>query len=359
MRGVAILMVFGFHLLGASFGYDRLPWEGLFPSSPNSRSFFLLYPLSYGSAGVAVFFVISGFCIHLNYARSRPSGWGAFFVRRFFRIYPPYLAAVLLFFLFWGWYRREDAGRQLFTHVIGFHNLDGLTAFGINPAFWSIGVEIQLYLLFPILIALVAQWGWSPALWLTALAEGGLRMAGAIQAWIGGEALPMWLSLSPFAFWFSWALGAHLAECFLRGGESWLAKTPAPFFLFFALAGSWFKPLEAFQFTAWALLTAVAVQRFMVQRWNLPSGGWSCAVWQHLGSLGIVSYSFYLLHQPVMNKTWPLAEMVFPGADIHPLFRAVLCLFWYPILFLASKAFFIVLEKPSIEMGKRLLGRKN
>ena len=112
-------------------------------NNPFLQGFYFL--TGFGHQAVIVFFVISGFCIHLNYMRNRVHGWGSYFIRRFFRIYPPYLAAFLIFFFFWGWWRQEDAPQQFITHVLGIHNLDKGTVFGVNPAFWSIGVEIQLY----------------------------------------------------------------------------------------------------------------------------------------------------------------------------------------------------------------------
>lgn len=347
-------MVFCFHLLPASFGYEQLPWNGLFPGQPESRSFYLLYPLSYGNLGVAVFFVISGFCIHLNYVRNRQQGWTPFFIRRFFRIYPPYLVAVLLFFFLYGWSRQEDAGRQLFTHLLVVHNFDEKTVFGISPAFWSIGVEIQLYLLYPVLVFAADKVGWSRALMGTALIEGILRISAAGQTWTGLTWMPNWIQMSPIFFWFSWALGAQLAESHLENKESWLARVPPWPFLFLALAGSWFKPLLSFQFTAAALVTAVVVERLMTKKWTIPFRGFAGLAWSHLAALGIVSYSFYLLHQPLMSHMWDIAGALF-SEKVHPLLRCTVCLLWYPVLFLASKAYFLMLEKPSIASGKNLL----
>jgi peptidoglycan/LPS O-acetylase OafA/YrhL len=89
MRGFAILCVFAFHSLSAAFGRDTLPWGAWFRDFTVPRSFLLLVPATFGWIGVPIFFVISGFCIHLSF--SRQPQWPLFFWRRFFRIYPTYL----------------------------------------------------------------------------------------------------------------------------------------------------------------------------------------------------------------------------------------------------------------------------
>ena len=56
-----------------------------------------------GALGVRIFFVISGFCIHLRCARAASLGetprvaFFPFWKRRFWRLYPAYLAALALF----------------------------------------------------------------------------------------------------------------------------------------------------------------------------------------------------------------------------------------------------------------------
>jgi len=84
IRGIAILAVFLFHSFVHTFGFDNLAWKGLFRDFDTSRSFLALYPLTYGSAGVAIFFVVSGFCIHLSHQSNNEGGWRNFFNRRFF-----------------------------------------------------------------------------------------------------------------------------------------------------------------------------------------------------------------------------------------------------------------------------------
>ena len=94
LRGVAILWVFLAHSVGMSYGGTLPQWgPGWTRNFGEARLPAVLFPLTYGFAGVAIFFVISGFCIHLSFLRGRPGDWQGFFVRRFFRIYPPYFCS--------------------------------------------------------------------------------------------------------------------------------------------------------------------------------------------------------------------------------------------------------------------------
>jgi len=95
-------------------------------------------PLQYGYLGITLFLVISGFCIHLTVAKKMGDGqgmrtnWGRFWKRRFFRLYPPYLAAIvlsvgILVFLSPGWfptrYEWVSPTWDLLTHLTLTHNL--------------------------------------------------------------------------------------------------------------------------------------------------------------------------------------------------------------------------------------------
>ncbi len=102
-RGIAALLVAYFHCRQVTWiGMQQFHCSGaLFDL--NALFSYLTFPIAWGSAGVPIFFVISGYCIHRGTARRLLADWPhrsarAISLRRFARIYPVLLAALLLTF---------------------------------------------------------------------------------------------------------------------------------------------------------------------------------------------------------------------------------------------------------------------
>lgn len=359
MRGLAILGVFLFHVLGTSFGFDQLKWDGLFRDWNAPLSFLVLYPFTYGSYGVAIFFVVSGFCIHLSHVRSNESGWSGFFLRRFFRIYPPYLLAVATFFFLWPWgaWHIESGERlkQLASHVLSVHNLNEGTFFGINPSFWSIGIELQLYLIYPALVLLSQRFGWKPSLVVTFICEVLIRLIDAHLLTSEKQHLPMLIAGSPFAYWFSWSLGAYIAQEALSNSRArWLSRIPFPLVAGGALLAPLARPSAPFSFLIAALATGIAFEHLLSGRWHIQGSIASRLLSRHLTFLGMVSYSFYLIHQPILIKFWQLLTRAHSSSAVSPLTSFVLCSALYPFILTVAYLGYRWIERPSIHVGARL-----
>jgi peptidoglycan/LPS O-acetylase OafA/YrhL len=105
-----------------------------------------------------LFFILSGFLIHLKYDYKSILNWSDFYYKRFWRIVPIYWVVLLLFFFF---YITESEQKiyDLFLHFFFLHNLDSETFYSIDPSFWSLAVEVQFYLLFPVLVTLYRKFG--------------------------------------------------------------------------------------------------------------------------------------------------------------------------------------------------------
>ncbi len=172
IRGLAALYVVINHVFLRAFpGYpaDHAPfWAGWF---------------IYGRFAVVVFIVLSGFSLALSPARRgwRLDGVAAFAVRRARRILPAYWAA-LAFSLAVAWLLFPQPGhgvpdaRSVLVNGLLVQNVVG--AHSPNAAFWSMAVEAQLYLLFPLLLLVVRRWSAVAMLATVTLVVAGLGIFG-------------------------------------------------------------------------------------------------------------------------------------------------------------------------------------
>jgi len=356
IRGVAILLVFLYHSLGTAFGRDQLPWVHNFRSLNVPRSFLPLIPASFGWAGVAVFFVVSGFCIHLSFSRSPQ--WSSFFWRRFFRIYPVYLVTLLFFAFVFNPTRLHTHSswglNDLVSHIFLVHNL-GTSIYSINPSYWSIGLEVQLYLLYPVLMFLAARFGWRRTLIAVAFIEIAFRLAIASEALLPGKDLPNYIAVSPFGYWFSWSIGAYLAERHVRG----LAFSVPKYYIYTsgvaAVAVTFFKPLYSFSFMLFALFTA-SIVAYSLQN-GAPKIPAPHVLLTHLANVGMWSYSLYLWHQPLVAAIPRLLLRIAPGVHFDPLIKFACCLLLWIVVVPISRLSYKYFELPSIEFGKRFYSR--
>lgn len=152
LRGLAALYVVVNHVFLRAFpGYpvDHAPfWAGWF---------------IYGRFAVVVFIVLSGFSLALSPARNgwRLDGLSQFARRRARRILPAYWAALALS-LAVAWLVVSQPGhgvpdaKSVVVNGLLVQNVVGAPS--PNAAFWSMAVEAQLYLVFPLLLAMVRRW---------------------------------------------------------------------------------------------------------------------------------------------------------------------------------------------------------
>lgn len=152
LRALAIIVVFLFHY-------------SLFPHPD-----WLTEVAAPGWAGVDLFFVLSGFLIcnqlYREFTQNGSIQLKLFFTKRAFRILPPYLATLTLYFLMPA-FREREALPPLwkfltFTQNIG---LDVVNKGTFSHA-WSLCIEEQFYLTLPLLLPvfLLSKWGKKPLL---------------------------------------------------------------------------------------------------------------------------------------------------------------------------------------------------
>lgn len=180
IRGISVLMVLWFH-------FWQQTW--LMPGYPTSWLSFLgireLTPTHIRWVGylfVDMMVLISAFCLSLPLARNMLLGESMdeaadFYKKRFARIYPSYLLCVLVSFFLALWEGKypnaSTAVRDLLSHLTFTHmfRADTYVHSTINGALWTVALEVQFYLLFPLLRRLFKRW--SGAVYLTLMMLGG------------------------------------------------------------------------------------------------------------------------------------------------------------------------------------------
>ena len=261
LRGIAILLVMLYHQT-EGFRYGHFPWHGRWriPVPPVELSSILGFPLLLGWAGVALFFVLSGFCIHLSFRRHSEFEVGRFFAQRFWRIYPAYLAALVCFAVL-GTIRTgaPPSPVQVATHLALVHNFTRATCFGINGSFWSLAVEMQLYALYPLVLTLRERWGMPRCLAVALIIGMGWRLFAWKAGGLENPPITSFLTAPPMT-WFDWCLGAYVAERYADGAPAFPASLTLGLSSAALLVVSMlYKPATVLSFSLAAVLSAVVL----------------------------------------------------------------------------------------------------
>jgi peptidoglycan/LPS O-acetylase OafA/YrhL len=355
LRGLAALAV----LLG------HLEWVWTVVRPPSSEIAVSLVNLTtpFGSDAVILFFVLSGFVLSLPAVDRKPQSYFTFVVRRIFRIYVPYLAAlavaVAAAFFFYGhasrcsWWISDWSGpvtwHQVLEHVmfIGFYDT---TRF--DPPTWSLVYEMRISLFFPLLCAVALRfkfrWAFALALFLDCAAKVIDKLHGAATAISTSDTLR-------YAVLF--ILGIYLARE-RASTAGWFGRLNRPariafavaFVLLFAFAGPWYGSLVArtthptFRFIGmW--LTGLGAGGLMIICMNSSSCK-RALHWPPIHFLGEVSYSLYLWHFVVLLFCVHLLYGKIPLWEI-------LCLV-FVLSIIVSWFSYRWIEVPSMNLGRKL-----
>jgi peptidoglycan/LPS O-acetylase OafA/YrhL len=308
VRGLAALYVVVYHVTLRAF-----------PGYPDAGAPFWVGWFSYGRFAVLVFIVLSGFSLALSPARDgwRLDGIAAYAGRRARRILPAYWAA-LAFSLAVAWLvvpqPRSGIPDLASVLVNGLLVQNIVSAPSPNTAFWSIAVEVQLYVLLPVLLLMVRR---RSALAMVAAVTLVVAAVGIVGPHVAR--LDTFVTQSPPELAALFALGIASAGVVVAGSRRswpwpWLAlAAAAPVFATISWEGtSW-----AFDHLFWVdLALAPAIACLLI---GLASGR-PAPLLRLLDSrpmrgLGSSSYSLYLTHAPIIAIVYELfvAHWLRPG----------------------------------------------
>jgi peptidoglycan/LPS O-acetylase OafA/YrhL len=338
LRGLAALFVVLHH-----------SWLMSFPGFPRNTGPGWLGWLLYGHFAVVVFIALSGFSLAISPARK---GWqlgskALFAKRRAWRILPPYWAALAFsLFIAWGLGVAQPGspmpdGKSVLVYGLLVQDIFGSPV--PNGAFWSIAVEAQLYLIFPLLLVILRRYGAAAVLAAVTIPVVAISVLAPHVSLIDKL-----LRLTPqFAPLFATGL---VAAGIIPAGERirrlplhWLAGLAAlPVLVLMVVQGSvWtvrnFLWVDLAAAPAIALLlAAVATRRPRPLVWVLGTSP--------VRSLGTFSYSLYLVHAPIVVAiaTKVVAPHVRPGLPAFWLTLAISV----PVSVIFARVFAALFEIP-------------
>lgn len=277
-----------------------------------------------GYFGVDLFFVLSGFLLGQPFLRARMAGapappLGRFWQRRLRRVLPAYWTqlAILLLVAAAGGAALPSAGDVLGHATLSFNLLDNGSA--INPVYWSLPVEWDFYLVLPLLALGFARGSGRPwMLPLALLVAVGFRLLCGWAITVHGmDGVPLyrWVLQLPgrvdqFVF------GMTAAWLCLRGMGPTLRAALAVGGLALILLQSWltaprgdFVSQADLTWLYWHYSVLAAGMAALIAAAAASPAGWPARLFSGrlLGWLGLISYSLYLWHYPLLGWLRPLA----------------------------------------------------
>jgi peptidoglycan/LPS O-acetylase OafA/YrhL len=354
MRGFAAVLVAYFHCRQVAWiGIHRFHEVFGFSLDPSVVIGYLTAPLAYGSAGVPVFFVISGYCIHRgtpvrlaadpSYRLDARSFWAS----RFARIYPVLFAALVLTLILDSTslslspanHKILDSGPQAF--FVNLFSLQGVlgSPYGSNGALWTLAIEVQFYAVYPLLVAARRRFG------LPAVIAGVAVLNVASGVLLEPRCLILFTS-----YWFSWTLGGCLAEIVATPDTSGLSKRGRGLWQLAAIVGValgciafTFSQYVAFQL--WAIGFACFLRTMIGPNTKRSPHG---LVMRLLARCGAFSYSLYAIHLPIFVCMQAILFRSVQQLSIWP------SLVYMPVAILAAYALYQCVERPAMRWSARI-----
>ncbi len=393
VRACAILLVMTFHI-DYTTGHDLWDWH----MNPLTSSIALA-----GASGVNLFFILSGFLLFLPYAKALlfAGRWPlarTFYMRRALRIMPGYYISLFLLIIFTAPQYLQPANLGKLALFLTFLMDSSRSTFRLlNGPFWTLAVEWQFYMIFPLLtlgiFLLVRR---VPGVYrLRAVI---LCLCGVIAGGLCVRFCGLYLSEHPtitylvprsvlnIVLFFSFGIiGKYLEEfavgmlCSLIYVYAQSLSAEHPFVQRLRRLSLWFWGggillltfcamwnFQAGRTTpAWPFLDPLTPYFTWLNEMVLAVAFGMCVMailfgprelqrpftWRPLRWLGLISYSLYIWHLPLLT----LSHSVLPGYDhLNQYIQYVYCWTWMALVAVPfCILFYAFVERPGMKLGDR------
>jgi peptidoglycan/LPS O-acetylase OafA/YrhL len=333
-----------------------------------------------GEYGVALFFILSGLLLSQPFWKSISYGtdWPdtrTYVIRRLARILPAYYLALTVLIILGGYWRHTQAWTDILLHYSFLFNYAEFSIFSINAPFWTLAVEVQFYVLLPLLFLLLRRF--SPRNILVVLVLLGL-VAYGLNYWLvssvdrrilwPGSSTLIWIR--PYGAVVTHSLLAHLPHFFIGVicGACMLKLTTTRhpsvakgdwryelvFWLSFSLVfvllatglGDWVQvPYGRYGLPWVPLLLGV-----MILTAPFTRGARKILDSPPLHMLGTLSYGVYILHLPVLRFVDHAMAKSALDAREHWVYLGVISLV---LTLLAATISYYLVERPALRLAHR------
>lgn len=334
LRGLAALWVVLYHIAEGNHIESIRSWI------PN----YIFTPIfEWGHLGVAIFFVLSGFVMGLTVWNSafNANNSARFIARRLLRLAPPYYFAIL-FALFFLLLKSKVNGTAfippdfatILHHLTFTQRIAGIPH--INIIFWTLCIEVQFYIVFAIF------------LWLTDALKSSFNIANIrlylvafasifALAWPLGIIKTILWQGNFIGFWYSFLSGVIV--CWATLGQKSLLRFSIVFCFALVLTGIFYQ--SSFVITV-GLTSSIILLATITNRMH----DW--LNWAWLQWLGVVSYSLYLLHNPVVGASANVSKRFLPQSILGEMLTLLLVM---SACLLTAYFSYLVIERPSIRLS--------
>lgn len=337
LRGLAALWVVFFHL---SEGHHVDSLRSVLPNFINDILF------NFGHLGVAIFFVLSGYVMAYTVQSSAVDTKLSikFILRRFLRLTPPYYFAIIFaiaFLLLKRISTQENVTlpsvSDFFIHLLYLQEFFNIHE--INTIFWTLCIEVQFYIFF-ILLVLFSDYinKFSNLTNGRALV---FTIVGLLSLpWAFHHELAVFWTGSFIKYWYSFMAGALV--CWGIQGSTSQRYFVIIYILAIATAGLITE--QQFVFTAGltaSLLLFAGLNNYMNSWLN----------WKWLQKIGLISYSLYLLHNPITGASANIIHRLLPQGVITDLVVTVAAL---TTSLITAWIMYKYIEMPSIQLSHKI-----
>lgn len=317
-----------------------------------------------GFFGVDVFFVISGFLITslvmTEFHNTGTISISNFYQRRARRLVPALLAVMLVSLPFaWIWLLPDqliDYAKSLISSVFfgsNFYWNYSLQQYGAESGLlkpflhtWSLAVEEQYYIVYPLMLLAIYKWCRS---YVLVLLLGGLLLSLQYAEWMTARDSSFSFYMLPTRFWELLAGGllAHIIQ--MRAGKdnhSLLNRTMPVLGIIFIVYAMFFVDFNDARHPGYITLFPVAGSILLIYFANKNEFVTKLLCSKLFVGIGLISYSLYLWHYPI----FAFGRMVSSSNDV------VVKAIWIALTLLASTASYYLVERPL--RNKQLTGNK-